>query len=336
MNKILEMKFGSHLYGTNTENSDLDMKAIYLPEPREIILGSYKETIVTSRPKAHGERNTKDDIDVEVLSLDRYLELLCDGQTMALDMLFATEDMFTENTTELGRYLFNHIKMNRLELINRNVNAFIGYARQQAAKYGIKGSRMEAVKQTVELLNSIPDWDRLSKHESKIYDLVERNKELVNLEKTPLVEIVKIDGPTPNSEQMPHLHVAGRKMPFNATAKMARQVYQKILDNYGARAHKAHLAGGADYKALSHAVRVNAEGIELLQTGTITFPRPERELLLKIKTVQMPMEQVSEIIENGLADLILAQESSTLRDQPNREWAQDFVHDTYREIILNS
>ena len=335
MNKILEMKFGSHLYGTNTPESDLDMKAIYLPEARDIVLGTYKKTIVTSRPKAHGERNKKEDIDVEVLSLDRYLELLCDGQTMALDMLFATEDMFTENTTYFGRYLFDQIKQNRLELINRNVNAFIGYARQQAAKYGIKGSRMEAVKQTYELLDSLPDWDRLHKHEMAIHALVERNKELVNLEKTPLVEIVYIDGPTPNSAQMPHLHVAGRKMPFHSTVKMAKQVYKLILDNYGARAHKAHLAGGADYKALSHAVRVNAEGIELLKTGSITFPRPERELLLKIKTVQMPMDAVSEIIENGLADLILAQESSVLRDTPNREWAKDFIYNVYSDIVRN-
>jgi predicted nucleotidyltransferase len=328
MNKILEMKFGSHLYGTNTKDSDLDMKAIYLPESRDIILGSYKKTIVTSRPKAHGERNTKDDIDVEVLSLDRFLELLCDGQTMALDMLFATEDMFSSETTDLGRHLFQCIKANRLELINRNVNAFIGYARQQAAKYGIKGSRMEAIKQTVAMLQSLPSWDRLSAHADKL-------QLLVNLEKTPLVEIIDIPGPK-GAAAMPHLHVAGRKVPFHATVKMALSVYEPILANYGARAHKAHLAGGADYKALSHAVRVNAEGIELLTTGNITFPRPERDLLLKIKTCQMPMDQVSEIIEHGLVDLVAAQEKSTLRDAPNREWAQDFVHDVYREIIQNS
>lgn len=335
MNKILEMKFGSHLYGTNTPESDMDFKAIYLPESRDIILGSYKKTIVETRKKGLRERNTKEDVDVEILSLDRYLELLCDGQTMALDMLFATEDMFTENTTELGLSLFNHIKMNRLELLNRNVNAFIGYARQQAAKYGIKGSRMEAVKQTLDILNKLPDWDRLETHAPLFEALVQSCKELVSLEKTPLVDIVMIDGPR-GAAPMPHLQVAGRKMPFHATIKNIRTVYQRIMDEYGARAHKAHLAGGADYKALSHAVRVNAEGIELLTTGNITFPRPERELLLKIKTCQLPMEQVSEIIERGLADLIEAQEKSTLREQPNREWAKDFVHDTYREIVLNS
>lgn len=334
MNKILEMKFGSHLYGTNTPESDLDYKAIYLPEPRQIIMGNFKETMVTSRPKKHGERNTKEDIDIEVVSLDRFLDLLADGQTMALDMLFAPKDFITFHS-EFGEYLFDHIKMNRMELINRNVNAFIGYARQQAAKYGIKGSRMEAIKQTVELLKALPQWDRLEKHEGLLNGLVARNAELVNLEQTPLVEIVMIPQPH-DGGPMPHLHVAGRKVPFKSTAKMALQVYEPILANYGARAHKAHLAGGADYKALSHAVRVNAEGIELLTTGSITFPRPERDLLLQIKTCQLPMEQVSEIIEHGLVDLVEAQVHSNLRDAPNREWADNLIHDTYREIILNS
>lgn len=334
MNKIIEMKFGSHLYGTNTPESDLDFKAIYLPESRDIIMGSYKETLVTSRNKAHGERNTKEDTDIEVVSLDRFLALLCDGQTMALDMLFVTPNMITHQT-EMGEYLFNHIKMNRLELVNRNVNAFIGYARQQAAKYGIKGSRMEAVKRLMSVLEGLPPSGRLYEHTEYLYGLVDESQELISLEKEPLIEIIDIPGPH-GSKAMPHIHVAGRKMPFHCTVRQAMEVYGKILGNYGARAHKAHLAGGADFKALSHAVRVNAEGIELLQTGQITFPRPERELLLKIKTCQLPMEEVSEIIEKGLVDLIGAQETSTLRDEPNTQFAKDLVHDTYRQIILNS
>lgn len=335
MNIVLEMKFGSHLYGTNTPESDLDMKAIYLPEARDIILGRYNKTANKQRPKKHGERNTKEDIDVEIVSIDRFLELLTDGQTMALDMLFATEDMFTGNSTLYGRHLFNVIKMNRHELINRNVNAFIGYARQQAAKYGIKGSRMEAVKRTMEVLEGLPPGGRLYEHADYLYGLASQSQELISLEKEPLIEIVEIPGPK-GSKAMPHIHVAGRKMPFHSTVRQAMEVYGKILGNYGARAHKAHLAGGADFKALSHAVRVNAEGVELLKTGKITFPRPERELLLQIKTCQLPMEQVSEIIEKGLVDLVEAQAVSTLRDAPNQQWADDFIETVYREIIVNS
>jgi predicted nucleotidyltransferase len=44
MNKILEIKFGSALYGTSTPNSDLDLKGIYLPTAKEICLNSYKRT----------------------------------------------------------------------------------------------------------------------------------------------------------------------------------------------------------------------------------------------------------------------------------------------------
>lgn len=99
MNKILEMKFGSHLYGTDTPESDLDFKAIYLPSAREIVLGNYKRTDNHSRKKKLCERNTKDDVYVEILSLDQFLKLLTEGQTMALDILFG---MRAEDMTEEG------------------------------------------------------------------------------------------------------------------------------------------------------------------------------------------------------------------------------------------
>lgn len=55
MNKLFEMKFGSHLYGTSTPASDVDYKSIYLPTAREIVLGDYHKTINMSRKKDHGD-----------------------------------------------------------------------------------------------------------------------------------------------------------------------------------------------------------------------------------------------------------------------------------------
>lgn len=328
MNIILEMKFGSHLYGTNTPESDLDFKGIYLPTAKEIILGNYRKTINVQRPKKSGERNTKDDIDTEYVSLDRFLELLCEGQTMALDILFGYKptDLHQE-----GRYIMAEIWKNRHEFLNSNVNAFVGYARQQASKYGIKGSRMDALKHTLDLLECLPDHDKLVKYKASLEELVELSKDLVSLEKTPLIEIVHISAPNGRTE--PHLHVSGRKIPFHATVKYAKQIFQKIYDNYGTRAFKAHLAGGKDYKALSHAVRVNSEAKELLETGNITFPRPDADLLLKIKKIELPFENIAEIIEVGLADLMEAQEKSSLRAEPNFEYAQDIVYRAYKRIV---
>jgi hypothetical protein len=333
MNTILELKFGSHLYGTDTPESDLDFKGIYLPTAREIVLGNYHKTVMVGRKKAKCERNTKDDIDIEIFSLDRFLDLLCDGQTVALDILFAPQNMYTHIDVNHG-WIMGEIYRNRHELLNKNVNAFVGYARQQAAKYGIKGSRMDALKSTVEFLELLPENEKLVRYSEDIETLVRVNEQLVSLEKTPLVEIVHIKGP--NSLEEPHLHVAGRKIPFHATVKYAKQIYSKILSGYGHRAHKAHLAGGVDWKALSHAIRVNGEAKELLETGKITFPRPDNGFLRKVKLGLLDFKEVSEVIEQGLVDLVNSQETSSLRSEPNRQWAEDLIAKVYTEIVSSS
>lgn len=333
LNKILEMKFGSHLYGTDTPESDLDLKSVYLPTAREIVLHTYKEVDNKGRKKESCERNNKEDVDDETFSLDRYLSELMRGQTWALDFLFAPRSAYV-NITDYGDKLMGQIFHARDKLLTRNISAFAGYARRQAAKYGVKGTRMDALKRTTALLNGFPDHDRLDAHLPALEALVAESTALVSLENTPLVEIVVLPG---KGRDMPHLHVCGRKVAITATVKRAKECYQPILDEYGARAHKAHLAGGVDWKALSHAVRVNHEALELLQTGKITFPRPERELLLKIKTSGetnfFQKETVYEMIEEGMVGLTQAHEESTLRDEPDRAWAEEFVYQVYSRIV---
>lgn len=334
MNKILEMEFGSSLYGTRTPNSDLDYKAIYLPTAKEIVLGNYKRTIAKSRPKSECERNTKDDIDIEIFSLDRYLELLMQGQTVALDILFGfKESDCIPDKVGYNSSIMQIIYTNRDKLLTKNVNAFVGYAKQQAAKYGIKGSRMDALKRTKTCLDKMPDPHMtLGEFPLIMQDLIEECSSLISLEKTSLVEIVTLKGPKGLIDQ-PHLKINGRSIPFHAKVKYAREVVDKMLDSYGNRAKKAHLAGGIDWKALSHAVRVNSEALELLSTGRITFPRPDREMLLNIKLGNVVDTIVYEMIEQGLADLYEASEKSTLRETPDKEWADEFIYQIYSGIV---
>lgn len=330
MEKIIEIKFGSHLYGTDTPQSDLDFKAIYIPSGREIVLHNYAPTIVKSRAKAEGERNTKDDIDIEILSLDQFLRLLMQGQTMALDMLFGAHRNYTF-VADPGIEHFQTIYDNREKLITKNVAAFVGYARQQASKYGIKGSRMDALQRTMAVLEPLPQYDRLEKHGQLILDLINECWSFVSLEKTPLVCLTRITDV--DRVERPYLEVCGRKMALTATVKVAKECFGKILAEYGGRARKANLDGGIDWKALSHAVRVNSEAVELLQTNYITFPRPDRELLKQIKLGQLAYEYVAEKIELGLVELYDAQAKSPLRETPDREWAEDFIYDVYSRRV---
>lgn len=335
--RIVTLQFGSHLYGTQTPESDVDWKSIYLPTGRDIVLHSYKPTINETRSKAEGERNTRTDVDLEVVSLDQFMRLLMQGQTMALDMLFGLTSSVKHSTAELsgtGKQIMDAIYANRERLITKDVAAFVGYARQQASKYGIKGSRMDALQRTMAVLEPLPVYDRLEKHARALIDLVKECEGFVSLEKSPLVEILSLpDVRKDPSITFPYLQVCGRKMAFTATVKVAKECFGKILAEYGGRAKKANLDGGVDWKALSHAVRVNSEAVELLTENTIIFPRPDRRLLLAIKLGQLPYEQVAEMIEKGLADLIAAQATSTLRSTPDREWADDFIYDIYSRRV---
>lgn len=338
MNKIIEIPFGSTLYGTRTPDSDIDIKGIYLPTAKEIVLQTYKPTIQVKRNKAEKERNTKDDVDQEFFSLDRYLELLMEGQTVALDMLFSPEFHGSIVSSDPSKaFIIAPIYENREKLLTRNVSTFIGYAKQQAARYGVKGSRMDSLKRTKKMLDGLmgTPYTKLQSWPDTINDLIKECDGLISLEKTPLVEMVMLKGPKGEMDA-PHLRVNGRSIPFHATVKYAKEVVDKMLDGYGQRATKAHLAGGKDFKAISHCLRVCSEAAELLETGNITFPRPDKEILVKVKLGLIPYEEVENLMEKGIEQIKISQLKSTLKDNPDKEWAENFIYEIYSKIVKQS
>jgi len=333
MNKLFELKFGSHLYGTDTPNSDTDLKAIYLPEARDIVLGNYKKTISTTRPKAEFERNNKDDIDIEIFSLDRYLKLLSEGQTVALDVLFAPMSMYTWVNHD-DYHIFNDIYTNREKLICKDITAFFGYAKQQAAKYGLKGFRVAALRETLEFLSGFKNThERLNTEENlpKVMKFV-YERPCANL--TPKNENITIEYKFDKAgNEIPYLKVCDKYYELTCRIKDVIERVEKKFEEYGKRALMAEKNEGIDWKALSHAVRVNSQGEELLKTGHVTFPRPDKELLLQIKTGQLQYKQVEEIILEGFSKLEKAKEKSTLRENPDQEWIDNFVCNVYTSIV---
>lgn len=324
MNKIVEIKFGSHLYGTNTPESDLDFKGIYLPTARQIVLGQGKHNVSTSRLKKEFEKNSKDDVDSETFSLKEYLKLLCEGQTVALDMLFSPESFHVFKGEQYD--LFQKIYENKDKLLSKGILSFIGYARKQASKYGIKGSRVRAVKDIIEFLNTLPETLLLKDVKEQLDVFVARGDEFIKY-----VEMLDH-----NQAMVNFLEVCGRKFQMTNSVKYTKAILVKIFAEYGHRAKLAEANDSIDWKALSHAVRVNFEGQELLRTGFITFPCPERKLLLDIKTGKLPYKEVEVLIEDGLKDLEGAQVNSKLLEKPDLKWADDFVYEVYSKIVKNN
>lgn len=324
MKYLVHMQFGSHVYGTNVATSDHDYKAVYLPDPKDILLQRAKPTITQNTKADHNSRNTPEDVDVEIFSLQQYLKLLCEGQTVALDMLFGPKEFYQGEASPI----WEDIKRHKERFLHSGVTAFVGYARQQAAKYGIKGTRVAASREALTFLNNLPDHNKaLSFYSDAFEEFFKLDNEFIKLVLLPS----KKDG-----QLVKHLEVCNRKVPFNVKVSYAIEVIQKIFDAYGARALQAEKNEGIDWKALGHAVRVNAEAVELLTTKNITFPRPEKELLLKIRKAELPYKQVAEIIEQGLKDLEAASLISPLPKKPDLAFADEFIAGIYEDHIIQT
>jgi hypothetical protein len=200
--KILRIKHGSHLYGTNTPTSDEDFKEIHIPAGREILLQRAKDAYEFGPEKEIGAKPLYFDIVKE-------------------------KDIF----------------------LSRQVEGYVGYCRRQANKYGIRGSRVKALRDTLETVKRLIEEHG---HLCKVGDFHEEWLKLAESEHIDIIEQI-----TKGTGKILKLYEAcNRKIPYTVTLKEMLGPYQKAFDEYGHRSLAAESNEGVDWKAVSHAVRV--------------------------------------------------------------------------------
>jgi uncharacterized protein len=87
---------------------------------------------------------------------------------------------------------------------------------------------------------------------------------------------------------------------------------------------------GYDVKAAMHVIRLLNEGIELMRSGTITLPRPERELLITVRTGQYgSLERVLKLANTLFLELERSESESKLPERVDRLRVSQLVSDTY-------
>jgi len=322
---LAHMQFGSHVYGTNTPQSDMDFKAVFIPSTTALLL---QRATKVSRNRSTGNDRSKNqvgDIDVEEFSLHGFMKLACEGQTVAIDMLFVPESFYTGSSGQ-----WRHIVANRERLISSSIAPFVGYCRAQANKYGIKGSRMAAAKHAVEVFTDMQTLPRPMAGRARVIDFQHLLEDSGLLDR----EHVCIESRfNKDNHEVKHLSVCGKLAPFTLPIDKALEMYQGLWQRYGERSRAAMNNEGIDWKALMHARRIQDQAIELLSTGAITFPRQNADALLKIRLGERPYKEVAEEIENGMEQLDVAMRSSKLPNSPDREWADAQVVATYASAI---
>lgn len=321
MENIVLIKFGSYLYGTTTPESDRDIKGIYLPKARDILLQQVTPVISQKREKAHGEKNMATDTDYECYSPEKYLLLLAEGQMVALDMLYAPESalLITSPT-------WTAIKQFAPNILTKQAVSLVRYCKVQANKYGMKGSRILAAQLLLETLTKAESQFGASAKLQKIADDVQQ---LVSCNKGISIG----SQPTIHGTEIKYVDIGGKKALFNSSLKTARNMVQKLLNEYGHRAQAAALNEGVDWKALSHAVRIGRQALEFFTFHRITFPRPEASYLIEIKQGNVSYQQVTDEIEQLLTQVEHAARQASLPETFDQKLIDDFIECLYLEQV---
>ena len=306
---LFKTVFGSHLYGTDNDKSDRDFKGVYLPEQKDVILGRVKKTITFNSNKNDNIKNTKDDVDIEYYSLHYFIKLACQGQTVALDMLHAPMDKIIV-TSEIWEQIYSE----RKRFYTKNLDAFVGYARKQASKYGLKGSRLAVAKDFLDLISGFDSNTRLESIWNLLPSSGEHTKKLGK-----------------NNNGVYEFKICGKILQSRMKIEHAYNCIKKYYDEYSDRAKLAEKNDGIDWKAVSHACRAALQVREILLNNTITFPLRQAKLLKEIKSGILSYSNfVSPYLENLMSEIDELSSKSQLPDTVDVTFWDDFIYNVYK------
>lgn len=87
---------------------------------------------------------------------------------------------------------------------------------------------------------------------------------------------------------------------------------------------------GFDTKYAMHVIRLYGEAKELMETGVITLPRPNKDLLIDIRLGKYKLSEIREMAETLEAEALAAREKSPLPESIDREAISNLI--TYAQI----
>ncbi len=254
---------GSRLYGTNTPSSDFDCNGLFI-EPIEYIVGNNRCDEINLSTNKSNTRNTSEDRDIKLYSLRKFFNLAAQNNPNIVEFFFVPQSAIIYSNPH---YFDQIIGSYELFISKRIKHTFSGYAAAQKKHLINKKKRLDDLKKSVEGLKSainmgMTDVKDLSIPAFGLYDLKVMDKTYSSGVK--LVDIL--------------------------------ESVIKEIGWYGNRTLSIDECG-FDKKFASHVFRLIDEGIELLETGKLSFPCRNKDLQLEVKNGKYTLEEVLEMIE---------------------------------------
>ena len=336
---------GSKLFGTESEDSDTDIKSVFLPDIKDLILkNSFDQYDFSTNTN---QKNTNKDIDEKYFSLQLFLNLVSKGDSNCIDILFAYTN---KKCTLLIDPIWEELIKNTNKVICKNIIRSLQICRTECIKKHFKGEKLNIF---INLQKYIKKWIEknksnqiltlesiLSKDYSIIYDDNKKKEYYKNNRLIGYCYIQNLKGIYENLDILKcfsndiYLLINEHKFSLNERIELILEKVNLIINNYGERTKKASENKGTDYKALSHCIRNIYQIEELINTGKISFPLKDKQLefvrSIKFNTTKMNYDEIIEWISKKY-DLLKNQinNDSNLKDSPDKEWIDNFILKCY-------
>ena len=261
---IYLIKTGSTLYNTDDEDSDLDIKGIYLPPKENLILNDFKKDISYSS-SGKNKSNSSDDVDIDLYSIHRFFSLFKKGDTNMYELIYgySNKDAIIKNSSIMER-----IYENRNKLINKDniIDGFLGYAYGQYKKYYEKNNRLNILKGIKDYFNKQIQYNS----NEQILDYYQGMKKYLLVNKGDFTEeVVSIIEDDIKGRMY---EINNRKYHLNTPIYKFLDSIESQIDRYGDR-----VDGGIDNKSIYHAYRMLYLSSQLATEGDVTIPFDDRQ-----------------------------------------------------------
>lgn len=300
MTILSKITVGSRLYGTSVPTSDTDYRGVYLPSRSDCLLGRIKDTW-----------DDKTEVDTSYFSLQTFLRLASEGQSMAIEMLAAPDGMIVSSSP-----VWDNLRANRRLFYTRSMYSFLGYAKGMASKYSARIDRLTETETILGLLLPLTDLGyRLS-------DAWAALPESLNAVKST-------NDRSTNADKRVYV-VCGREIQATAYVNHAYSVIKAIHDGYGERVRAAK-EGKIDFKALGHAFRVAYQAREIVTTGDLSFPLANADWLkaLRLGQIDFLANRLDEKLDALIAEVQVLLDASTLPEKVDRTVVDELILRAY-------
>jgi len=304
-NKILKIRVGSHLYGTNTPDSDEDFSGIFIAdEDCYFGLKSIGELDLSTEAKNEKGKNTTDAIDYKLYEIRKLATLALSNNPNIIEHLFVNEENIVFSNSDGRLLLFNAFMFPNKGAYDK----FIGYANSQKHKMIIKLDNFEQLSAAFEFFK---------KQDPNEYIFIFKdNPEIKNF----------------FTEKGSHFIIGDLNFQKHMMVKKVVNIIKERLSKITNR-NELVLKHGYDTKFASHLIRLLSEGETLLKTGKLEFPLHNAEFILDVKNGKYELAELLSIADDYEKSLKTAYDDSYLPEEPRFDEVNGLITDMIRSFF---